>query len=104
MLSNTECAGSIGGIGAGSGRSFDYSSARYGKVIIMSERVRTALTSARCCSRFLQVHAGHDQRRQGVRRGATAAPGDRADAATEPNDVMYGHVLEAELEGSAWLA
>ncbi|MEO6943071.1 MAG: DNA topoisomerase IV subunit B [Terrimesophilobacter sp.] len=37
MLSNTECASIIQVIGAGSGRSFDLSSARYGKVIIMSD-------------------------------------------------------------------
>ncbi|MFC5931027.1 type IIA DNA topoisomerase subunit B [Cryobacterium melibiosiphilum] len=37
MLSNTECASIIQVIGAGSGRSFDISAARYGKVIIMSD-------------------------------------------------------------------
>jgi DNA gyrase subunit B len=37
MLSNTECASIIQVIGAGSGRSFDLSMARYGKVIIMSD-------------------------------------------------------------------
>jgi DNA gyrase subunit B len=37
MLSNSECASIIQVIGAGSGRSFDLSSARYGKVIIMSD-------------------------------------------------------------------
>ncbi|MFF2052084.1 type IIA DNA topoisomerase subunit B [Leifsonia sp. NPDC058194] len=37
MLSNAECAAIIQVIGAGSGRSFDLSSARYGKVIIMSD-------------------------------------------------------------------
>jgi len=37
MLSNTECASIIQVIGAGSGRSFDLSAARYGKVIIMSD-------------------------------------------------------------------
>ena len=37
MLSNTECASIIQVIGAGSGRSFDLSSARYGKIIIMSD-------------------------------------------------------------------
>ena len=37
MLSNTECASIIQVIGAGSGRSFDLSVARYGKVIIMSD-------------------------------------------------------------------
>ncbi len=37
MLSNLECASIIQVIGAGSGRSFDLTSARYGKVIIMSD-------------------------------------------------------------------
>ena len=37
MLSNLECASIIQVIGAGSGRSFDLQSARYGKVIIMSD-------------------------------------------------------------------
>ncbi|MFU8947930.1 DNA gyrase/topoisomerase IV subunit B [Mycetocola zhadangensis] len=37
MLSNSECASIIQVIGAGSGRSFDLSAARYGKVIIMSD-------------------------------------------------------------------
>ena len=37
MLSNLECASIIQVLGAGSGRSFDLSAARYGKVIIMSD-------------------------------------------------------------------
>lgn len=37
MLSNAECASIIQVIGSGSGRSFDLSQARYGKVIIMSD-------------------------------------------------------------------
>jgi DNA gyrase subunit B len=37
MLSNAECASIIQVIGAGSGRSFDLSSARYGKIIIMAD-------------------------------------------------------------------
>jgi DNA gyrase subunit B len=37
MLSNAECASIIQVIGAGSGRTFDLDSARYGKVIIMSD-------------------------------------------------------------------
>ncbi|MGV8969527.1 MAG: DNA gyrase/topoisomerase IV subunit B [Microbacteriaceae bacterium] len=37
MLSNAECASIIQVIGAGSGRSFDITQARYGKVIIMSD-------------------------------------------------------------------
>jgi DNA gyrase subunit B len=37
MLSNAECAAIIQVIGAGSGRSFDLSGARYGKVILMSD-------------------------------------------------------------------
>jgi len=37
MLSNAECAAIIQVVGAGSGRSFDLSAARYGKVILMSD-------------------------------------------------------------------
>jgi DNA gyrase subunit B len=37
MLSNAECASIIQVIGAGSGRSFDLTTARYGKVIIMAD-------------------------------------------------------------------
>ena len=37
MLKNTECASIIQVIGAGSGRTFDLDTARYGKVIIMSD-------------------------------------------------------------------
>ncbi len=37
MLKNAECAAIIQVVGAGSGRSFDLGSARYGKVIIMSD-------------------------------------------------------------------
>ncbi|MDQ4212696.1 DNA topoisomerase IV subunit B [Microbacterium capsulatum] len=37
MLSNVECASIIQVIGAGSGRSFDISTARYGKIILMSD-------------------------------------------------------------------
>ncbi|SFR35856.1 DNA gyrase/topoisomerase IV subunit B [Microbacterium azadirachtae] len=37
MLSNVECASIIQVIGAGSGRSFDLSTARYGKIILMSD-------------------------------------------------------------------
>jgi DNA gyrase subunit B len=37
MLSNAECASIIQVVGAGSGRSFDLESARYGKIILMSD-------------------------------------------------------------------
>ncbi len=37
MLGNAECAAIITTIGAGSGRSFDLSAARYGKIILMSD-------------------------------------------------------------------
>ncbi|MBU4464869.1 MAG: DNA topoisomerase IV subunit B, partial [Actinobacteria bacterium] len=37
MLGNAECASIIQVVGAGSGRSFDLSSARYGKIILMSD-------------------------------------------------------------------
>jgi DNA gyrase subunit B len=37
MLNNAECASIIQVLGAGSGRTFDITSARYGKVILMSD-------------------------------------------------------------------
>jgi DNA gyrase subunit B len=37
MLSNTECAAIIQVMGAGSGRTFDLTSARYGRVVIMTD-------------------------------------------------------------------
>jgi DNA gyrase subunit B len=37
MLKNTECASIIQVIGAGSGRTFDLSQVRYGKIILMSD-------------------------------------------------------------------
>ncbi|WP_285724141.1 DNA gyrase/topoisomerase IV subunit B [Psychromicrobium xiongbiense] len=37
MLSNAECAALIQVVGAGSGRSFDLSAARYGKIILMTD-------------------------------------------------------------------
>ncbi|WP_417233572.1 DNA gyrase/topoisomerase IV subunit B [Arthrobacter sp.] len=37
MLSNAECAALIQVVGAGSGRSFDISAARYGKVVLMTD-------------------------------------------------------------------
>ncbi len=37
MLSNTECAALIQVVGAGSGRSFDIDSARYGKIVLMTD-------------------------------------------------------------------
>jgi DNA gyrase subunit B len=37
MLNNAECASIIQVLGAGSGRTFDLSSARYGKIILMSD-------------------------------------------------------------------
>jgi DNA gyrase subunit B len=37
MLANAECAAIIQAVGAGSGRTFDLESARYGKVILMSD-------------------------------------------------------------------
>jgi DNA gyrase subunit B len=37
MLSNTECAAIIQVLGAGSGRTFDLASARYGRIVIMTD-------------------------------------------------------------------
>ncbi|HUG51762.1 MAG TPA: DNA topoisomerase IV subunit B, partial [Terrimesophilobacter sp.] len=99
MLSNTECASIIQVIGAGSGRSFDLSSARYGKVIIMSDadvdgaHIRTLLLT-------LFFRYMPDMINDG-RVFAAVPPLHRVivpNAGTKPNDVIYTY-SEAELEG-----
>ena len=99
MLSNAECASIIQVIGAGSGRSFDLSSARYGKVIIMSDadvdgaHIRTLLLT-------LFFRYMPDMINDG-RVFAAVPPLHRvivANAGTKPNDVIYTY-SEAELDG-----
>jgi DNA gyrase subunit B len=97
MLSNTECASIIQVIGAGSGRSFDLTSARYGKVIIMSDadvdgaHIRTLLLT-------LFFRYMPEMIRDG-RVYAAVPPLHRVvvmNAGSKPNDTVYTY-SEAEL-------
>ncbi len=99
MLGNAECASIIQVIGAGSGRSFDLESARYGKVIIMSDadvdgaHIRTLLLTL--FFRYMRplIEDG--------RVFAAVPPLHRVVAmnpGTKPNDVIYTY-SEAELQG-----
>ncbi|MGK2931157.1 MAG: toprim domain-containing protein, partial [Solirubrobacterales bacterium] len=99
MLSNTECASIIQVIGAGSGRSFDLSSARYGKVIIMSDadvdgaHIRTLLLT-------LFMRYMPEMIREG-RVYAAVPPLHRVivmNPGTKPNETIYTY-SEAELNG-----
>jgi DNA gyrase subunit B len=98
MLSNTECASIIQVIGAGSGRSFDIDSARYGKIILMSDadvdgaHIRTLLLTL--FFRYMRplVEAG--------RVYAAVPPLHRVEvvnAGTKANEVIYTY-SQAELE------
>ena len=98
MLSNTECASIIQVIGAGSGRSFDLDSARYGKVILMSDadvdgaHIRTLLLTL--FFRYMRplVEAG--------RVFAAVPPLHRVEivnAGSKANEVVYTY-SQAELE------
>jgi DNA gyrase subunit B len=99
MLSNTECASIIQVIGAGSGRSFDLSVARYGKVIIMSDadvdgaHIRTLLLT-------LFFRYMPDMINDG-RVYAAVPPLHRVivmNPGTKPNETIYTY-SEAELTG-----
>lgn len=99
MLSNTECASIIQVIGAGSGRSFDLASARYGKVIIMSDadvdgaHIRTLLLT-------LFFRYMPDMIRDG-RVYAAVPPLHRVivmHPGTKPNETIYTY-SEKELDG-----
>ena len=99
MLSNTECASIIQVIGAGSGRSFELTSARYGKVIIMSDadvdgaHIRTLLLT-------LFFRYMPDMIRDG-RVYAAVPPLHRVivmNPGTKPNETIYTY-SEAELNG-----
>ncbi len=98
MLSNTECASIIQVIGSGSGRSFDLETARYGKVILMSDadvdgaHIRTLLLTL--FFRYMRplVEAG--------RVYAAVPPLHRVsivNAGSKPNEVVYTY-SQAELE------
>jgi DNA gyrase subunit B len=99
MLSNAECASIIQVIGAGSGRSFDLASARYGKVIIMSDadvdgaHIRTLLLT-------LFMRYMPDMIRDG-RVYAAVPPLHRVivmNPGSKPNETIYTY-SEAELTG-----
>lgn len=97
MLGNAECSAIIKVIGAGSGRDFDLSAARYGKVIIMSDadvdgaHIRTLLLTL--FFRYMRplIEEG--------RVFAAVPPLHRVivkNAGKKPNDVLYTY-SEAEL-------
>ena len=97
MLSNTECASIIQVIGAGSGRTFDIDTARYGKVIIMSDadvdgaHIRTLLLTLLFKYMRPLVEAG--------RVYAAVPPLHRIlvmNPGSKPNDIVYTY-SEAEL-------
>ncbi len=97
MLGNAECASIIQVIGAGSGRSFDLSSARYGKVIIMSDadvdgaHIRTLLLTL--------FHRYMPQMIEDGRVYAAVPPLHRVvvmNPGTKPNETIYTY-SEAEL-------
>lgn len=99
MLGNAECASIIQVIGAGSGRSFDLSSARYGKVIIMSDadvdgaHIRTLLLTL--------FHRYMPQMIEDGRVYAAVPPLHRVvvmNPGTKPNETIYTY-SEAELNG-----
>ncbi len=97
MLSNTECASIIQVIGAGSGRTFDIDTARYGKVIIMSDadvdgaHIRTLLLTLLFKYMRPLVEAG--------RVYAAVPPLHRIlvmNPGSKPNDIVYTY-SDAEL-------
>jgi DNA gyrase subunit B len=99
MLSNAECASIIQVIGAGSGRTFDLESARYGKVIIMSDadvdgaHIRTLLLTL--FFRYMRPMIDEGRIYAAVpplHRVVVMNPGSK------PNETLYTY-SEKELEG-----
>jgi len=99
MLANAECASIIQVIGGGSGRNFDLSAARYGKVIIMSDadvdgaHIRTLLLTLFFKYMPQMIEAG--------RVYAAVPPLHRVvvqNPGSKPNEVLYTY-SEAELQG-----
>ena len=99
MLNNVECASIIQVIGAGSGRSFDLSAARYGKVIIMSDadvdgaHIRTLLLTLFFRYMRPMIEAG--------RIFAAVPPLHRViviNPGSKPNETIYTY-SEPELQG-----
>ena len=107
MLANAECAALIQVVGAGSGRSFDLESARYGKVILMTDadvdgaHIRTLLLTLFFRYMRPMIDAGNVY--------AAVPPLHRVEvinAGSKPNEMVYTysenelHVLLAKLEKS----
>lgn len=107
MLANAECAALIQVVGAGSGRSFDLASARYGKVILMTDadvdgaHIRTLLLTLFFRYMRPMIDAGNVY--------AAVPPLHRVEvinAGTKANDMVYTysekelHALLAELATS----
>jgi len=99
MLGNAECAAIIQTIGAGSGRTFDISQARYGKVIIMSDadvdgaHIRTLLLTLFFRYMRPMIEEG--------RVFAAVPPLHRVvvlNPGSKPNDTIYTY-SETELQG-----
>ena len=99
MLGNAECASIIQVIGAGSGRSFDLTAARYGKVIIMSDadvdgaHIRTLLLTLFFRYMRPMIEQG--------RVFAAVPPLHRVvvtNAGSKPNETIYTY-SETELQG-----
>jgi DNA gyrase subunit B len=99
MLGNAECAAIIQTIGAGSGRSFDITQARYGKVIIMSDadvdgaHIRTLLLTLFFRYMRPMIEEG--------RVFAAVPPLHRVvvmNPGSKPNETIYTY-SEAELQG-----
>ncbi|MFM6974118.1 MAG: type IIA DNA topoisomerase subunit B [Agromyces sp.] len=99
MLSNAECASIIQVVGAGSGRSFDISAARYGKVILMSDadvdgaHIRTLLLTLFFRYMRPMIEEG--------RVFAAVPPLHRVvvmNPGSKPNDIVYTY-SETELQG-----
>ncbi|WP_437584971.1 DNA gyrase/topoisomerase IV subunit B [Paramicrobacterium sp. CJ85] len=99
MLSNAECAAIIQVLGAGSGRSFDLDTARYGKVILMSDadvdgaHIRMLLLTLFFRYMRPMIEAG--------RVYAAVPPLHRIvqiNSGSKPNDVIYTY-SEQELQG-----
>ncbi|RNB45564.1 type IIA DNA topoisomerase subunit B [Agromyces tardus] len=99
MLGNAECASIIQVIGAGSGRTFDLSAARYGKVIIMSDadvdgaHIRTLLLTLFFRYMRPMIEEG--------RVFAAVPPLHRVvvmNSGSKPNDTIYTY-SEPELQG-----
>jgi DNA gyrase subunit B len=99
MLSNSECASIIQVLGAGSGRSFDIDTARYGKIILMSDadvdgaHIRTLLLTLFFRYMRPMIDAG--------RVFAAVPPLHRVvvmNPGTKPNETIYTY-SENELNG-----